>query len=143
MNKIDIMCSQAEKEEQAAKEIAPAKDFAGTVEVAATTEPGWVNEVDTGAVAPENWADDVATPTAAAIPTAGAAQAFQASGDWAAQVKMNSSIFIVKLNLNIIIYHIFYFRLRKNGPLQRNLQQDKVGAVQQQKNGNFILFDHF
>ncbi|XP_017885039.1 40S ribosomal protein SA [Ceratina calcarata] len=75
---------EAEKEEQAAKEIAPAKDFAA-VEVTATAEPGWVNEVDTGAVAPENWADDVATPAAAAIPAAGAAPAFQTSGDWAAQ----------------------------------------------------------
>lgn len=137
------MCSQAEKEEQAAKEIAPAKDFTGTVEVAATAEPGWVNEVDTGAVAPENWADDVAPPTAAAIPTAGPAQAFQASGDWAAQVRMNSFIFIINLNLNITIYHIFYFRPRKNGPLRHKLQQDKVGAVQQQRSGNFIFFDHF
>lgn len=88
------MFLQAEKEEQAAKEIAPAKEFAGTVEVSTAAEPGWVNEVDTGTVAPENWADDVATPTAAAIPTAGAAQAFPASGDWAAQVIMKFSYFL-------------------------------------------------
>lgn len=79
---------QAEKEEQAAKEIAPAKEFTGPVETAPTTEPGWVNEVETTTVATENWADDVAPPAAAAIPAAtGAAQPFQPSGDWAAQVK--------------------------------------------------------
>ncbi|XP_076292751.1 stubarista 40S ribosomal protein SA [Lasioglossum baleicum] len=77
---------EAEKEEQAAKEIAPPKEFTGPVEVAATTEPGWVNDIETtGTVPTENWADDVAAPTAAALPTAGAAQALPASGDWAAQ----------------------------------------------------------
>lgn len=83
------ICFQAEKEEQAAKEIPPPKEFtAAPVEVAAAPEPGWVNEVDTSAVAPENWADDVATPAAAAIPAPAAAPAFQASGDWAAQVRI-------------------------------------------------------
>nr|XP_031848545.1 40S ribosomal protein SA isoform X2 [Nomia melanderi] len=77
---------EAEKEEQAAKEIAPAKEFTGPVEVPPSTEPGWVNDVETaGAVPTENWADDVAPPTAAALPTPGAAPAFPASGDWAAQ----------------------------------------------------------
>ncbi|XP_076662027.1 small ribosomal subunit protein uS2-like [Halictus rubicundus] len=77
---------EAEKEEQAAKEIAPAKEFTGPVEVAATTEPGWVNDIETtGTVPTENWADDVAPPTAPELPTAGAAQALPASGDWAAQ----------------------------------------------------------
>ena len=78
---------EAEKEEQAAKEIAPAKEFTGPVEVPAAAEPGWVNEVDAGAVTTENWADDVATPTAAAtaIPPPAAAPAFQTGGDWAAQ----------------------------------------------------------
>ncbi|KZC11774.1 40S ribosomal protein SA [Dufourea novaeangliae] len=76
----------AEKEEQAAKEVAPAKEFTGPVEVPTTTEPGWVNDVETTApVTTENWADDVAPPAAAAIPPAGAAPAFQATGDWAAQ----------------------------------------------------------
>ncbi|XP_078035129.1 stubarista 40S ribosomal protein SA [Augochlora pura] len=77
---------EAEKEEQAAKEIAPAKEFTGPVEVATTAEPGWVNDIETTVPVPtENWADDVAPPTAAALPTAGAAPAFPASGDWAAQ----------------------------------------------------------
>ncbi|XP_015434088.1 PREDICTED: LOW QUALITY PROTEIN: 40S ribosomal protein SA [Dufourea novaeangliae] len=77
---------EAEKEEQAAKEVAPAKEFTGPVEVPTTTEPGWVNDVETTApVTTENWADDVAPPAAAAIPPAGAAPAFQATGDWAAQ----------------------------------------------------------
>jgi len=76
---------EAEKEEQAAKEIAPAKEFTGPVEVPAAPEPGWVNEVEAGPVATENWADDVAAPAAAAIPAAAAPPAFQASGDWAAQ----------------------------------------------------------
>lgn len=81
---------QAEKEEQAAKEIAPVKEFTGPVEVPTTAESGWANDVETtAAVTTENWADDVATPTAAAVPAAGAAPAFQASGDWAAQVNMN------------------------------------------------------
>ncbi|XP_076624930.1 stubarista 40S ribosomal protein SA [Colletes latitarsis] len=77
---------EAEKEEQAAKEIAPAKEFTGPVEVPIAAEPGWANDVETtGAITTENWADDVATPTAAAVPAATAAPAFQASGDWAAQ----------------------------------------------------------
>ncbi|XP_072746223.1 small ribosomal subunit protein uS2 [Anoplolepis gracilipes] len=77
---------EAEKEEQAAKEIAPAKEFTGPVEPPATTEPGWVNEVESTTVATENWADDVAPPAAAAIPpAAGPAQPFQTTGDWAAQ----------------------------------------------------------
>jgi len=78
---------QAEKEEQAAKEIAPAKEFTGPVETAPAPEPGWVNEVESTAVATENWADDVAPPAAAAIPAAGTTQSFQTSGDWAAQVR--------------------------------------------------------
>lgn len=79
---------QAEKEEQAAKEIAPAKEFTGPVETAPAPEPGWVNEVEPAAVPTENWADDVAPPAAPAIPAAGTTPAtFQASGDWAAQVK--------------------------------------------------------
>lgn len=84
------MLSQAEKEEQAAKEIAPAKEFTGPVEVPAAPEPGWVNEVEAGPVATENWADDVAAPAAAPIPAAAAPPAFQASGDWAAQVNKNA-----------------------------------------------------
>ncbi|CAK9801925.1 40S ribosomal protein SA [Anthophora plagiata] len=77
---------EAEKEEQAAKEIAPAKDFTSPVEVTTTAEASWANEVvDAGTVAPENWADDVATTTAPALPAAAAPQPFQASGDWAAQ----------------------------------------------------------
>ncbi|XP_011056569.1 PREDICTED: 40S ribosomal protein SA [Acromyrmex echinatior] len=76
---------EAEKEEQAAKEIAPAKEFTGPVETAPAPEPGWVNDVESTAVATENWADDVAPPAAAAIPAAGATQSFQTSGDWAAQ----------------------------------------------------------
>ncbi|XP_032676568.1 40S ribosomal protein SA-like [Odontomachus brunneus] len=79
---------EAEKEEQAAKEIAPSKEFTSTtVEAAAPApEPGWANEVgETTAVTTENWADDVAPPTAATIPVATTAQSFQPSGDWAAQ----------------------------------------------------------
>lgn len=85
---------QAEKEEQAAKEIAPAKEFTGPVETAPAPEPGWVNEVESTAVATENWADDVAPPAAPAIPAAGPAPAFQASGDWAAQVRRSDSFSI-------------------------------------------------
>lgn len=85
---------QAEKEEQAAKEIAPVKEFTGPVEPAPAPEPGWVNEVETTAVATENWADDVAPPAAApAIPAAGATPAFPASGDWAAQVRGSHQIY--------------------------------------------------
>lgn len=77
---------EAEKEEQAAKEIAPAKDFTGPVEVATTAEPGWVNDIEPAStVQTENWADDVAPPTAAALSTTTTAQAFPPSGDWAAQ----------------------------------------------------------
>jgi len=81
-----ISSLQAEKEEQAAKEIAPVKDFTGPLESAPAPEPGWVNEVESATVATENWADDVVPPPATAIPAAGVAQPFQASGDWAAQV---------------------------------------------------------
>jgi hypothetical protein len=77
---------QAEKEEQAAKEIAPVKDFTGPLESAPAPEPGWVNEVESATVTTENWADDVVPPPATVIPAAGAAQPFQAGGDWAAQV---------------------------------------------------------
>lgn len=88
LTNVEFSSFQAEKEEQAAKEIAPAKEFTGPVEAAPTAEPGWVNEVEATTVATENWADDVAPPAAAAIPAAaGAAQPFQPSGDWAAQVR--------------------------------------------------------
>lgn len=56
------------------------------MEPAPAPEP-WVNEVEPTAVPTENWADDVAAPTAAPIPPANAPQTFQAGGDWAAQVK--------------------------------------------------------
>ncbi|EFN80094.1 40S ribosomal protein SA [Harpegnathos saltator] len=79
---------EVQKEEQAAKEIAPAKEFTSTT-VEATVpapEPGWANEVETTAVTTENWADDVAPPTAAPIPpAANTTQPFQTGGDWAAQ----------------------------------------------------------
>ena len=63
------------------------------METAPAPEPGWVNDVESTAVATENWADDVAPPAAAAIPAASATQSFQTSGDWAAQVRTHSHLF--------------------------------------------------
>jgi len=57
------------------------------VESTPAPDPGWVNEVESTNIATDNWADDVAPSTATAIPAANTTQSFQASGDWAAQVK--------------------------------------------------------
>lgn len=157
-----LLFFQAEKEEQAAKEIAPTKEFTSTT-VEATgpaPEPGWANEVETTAVATENWADDVAPPTAAPIPAATTTQSFPTGGDWAAQVREMCYVIIdiciriklISIKLYVILIGQFFmwmlfnwnyhlFSLQRNGQHLLRLLLLKAGEVQAAKSGNLVISD--